>query len=214
MSETAAAEALRIVRYVDVEFPTGPPSWGSAFLVAPGKLITCAHVVLNTAGQQANKVTVWDRSGVKHDATVSKVSRPHDLACLDAPTDTASEANIDTSTTTIGMAILFAGQPQGVRRPAVFPGIVSDTGTKLISKPRCEMIQLAGMINNGNSGGPVLDAAQGHVVGVVTAKYVPLLAEIDKLTGALENIPQLPSNVAIGDVDFSKFVNLTIQSMW
>ena len=52
------------------------------------------------------------------------------------------------------------------------------------------------------------------MIGVVTAKYVPLLAEIDKLTGTLENIPQLPSNVAIGNVDFSKFVNLTIQSMW
>ena len=161
MSDTTAAEAIRIVRHVDVEFPTGPPSWGSAFIVAPGKLITCAHVVLNAKGEKANKVVVRERDGTRHAATVGAVSRQHDLASLNAPSDNAPAPNIEFDPVKIGRAVIFAGQPQGIRRPAVFPGIVSDTGTKLISKPRCEMIQLAGMINNGNSGGRYLMRREG-----------------------------------------------------
>lgn len=214
MSETVSAEALRIVRSVEVQFPTGPPSRGSAFVVAPGKLITCAHVVLNDAGQQGNSAIVWTRDGVRHDATVGAVSRRHDLARLDVPSDTEAQPQFEISPPSIGRSVIFAGWPRGVRRLAVFPGMVSDFGDDLISKPRCEMIQLAGMINNGNSGGPLLDASEGHVLGVVTAKYVPLLAEIDELTKSLKQIPQVPSDVGIGNVDFAKFVNLTIQSMW
>ena len=52
------------------------------------------------------------------------------------------------------------------------------------------------------------------MIGVVTAKYVPLLTEIDKLTETLEGIPQLPSDVRIAQIDFASFVNLTIRSMW
>ena len=75
------------------------------------------------------------------------------------------------------------------------------------------MVQIAGMINNGNSGGPLLDA-NGAILGVITAKYVPLLREIDRLRQDLEKIPQFPRDVAIGQIDFSAFVNLTIKSMW
>jgi hypothetical protein len=49
---------------------------------------------------------------------------------------------------------------------------------------------------------------------MVTAKYVPLLQEIDRLTLALAAIPQFPRDVVIGTIDFSAFVNVTIKSMW
>jgi S1-C subfamily serine protease len=76
------------------------------------------------------------------------------------------------------------------------------------------LIQIAGMINNGNSGGPLIDVVSRAVVGMVTAKYVPLLMEIEQLARGLKEIPQFPSSVGLGDIDFAKFVNLTVQSMW
>ncbi len=113
----------------------------------------------------------------------------------------------------VGEQLISAGSPRGVSVPSVFPAMVSAIGTRLVTFPRCELIQVAGMINNGNSGGPLLNSAS-EVVGVITAKYVPLLAEVDKLASGLEQIPQFPSDVAIGSIDFGQFVNLTVRSMW
>jgi S1-C subfamily serine protease len=91
--------------------------------------------------------------------------------------------------------------------------MVSAVGQGLIAYPRCDIIQVAGMINNGNSGGPLLDST-GVLLGVITAKYVPLLQEVDKLRKDLESIPQFARGVVIDKIDFSAFVNLTIKAMW
>ncbi len=66
------------------------------------------------------------------------------------------------------------------------------------------------MINSGNSGGPVFRAGDTLVVGVVTAKFMPLLREIDNLRDILRNIPQFSSEMGVGQIDFSRFVNLTV----
>ena len=214
MTESACAEALRIVRSIEACFASGRPATGSAFVAAPNRLITCAHVVRNDSGQTANRVIVKTREGTQYDATVGPLDRSHDLAVLEAQAEIAPAPSIERTSPPIGRSLVFAGQPRGVRRPAIFPAVVSDIGDSLIRSPRGKLIQLAGMINNGNSGGPVLDSTNGGVVGVITAKYVPLLAEIDKLTQALRGIPQIPSSVGLGEVDFAKFVNLTIQSLF
>jgi S1-C subfamily serine protease len=209
VSQTASAEALRIVRSVEVRFPTGPPQRGSAFIAAPGVVVTCAHVAVNEVGQEGNGVTVRKRNGVQYQGTVSAASRQFDLARLDVPDDKEPGPKIENTIPPIGRTVIFAGSPQSIIRPAVFPGMVSDIGSGLIAHPHCEVIQIAGMINNGNSGGPLIDVNLDCVIGVITAKYVPLLTEINKLTELLERIPQFPSDVGIGQIDFAKFVNLT-----
>jgi len=70
------------------------------------------------------------------------------------------------------------------------------------------------MINNGNSGGPLFDGVSGRLLGVITAKYVPLLQQIDRMVQDFEKIPQFPSAVGVQGVDFGRFVNLTIKSLW
>ena len=214
VSESASAEALRIVRSVEVSFPTGPSKMGTAFVTAPGILLNCAHVALNDDDEQGTSVRISKRDGAGFQANIVSVSRQFDLARIEAPEDQEPAPRICQSIPTIGRSVVFSGRPQGVSRSAVFPGMISDVGTGLIGMPRCEVIQIASMINSGNSGGPLLDAASGAVIGIVTAKYVPLLAEIDKLTELLEQTPQYPSDVVIGQIDFSKFVNITIRSMW
>jgi S1-C subfamily serine protease len=212
---SASAEALRITRTLDVYFATGPQQFGSGFLAGKGQLITCAHVVTNESGQRANRVSVTRPDGSKYDATVTHVEDAYDLACLNsADADKENPPSIELGLPPVGQQVLFAGVPRGVTRVSIFPGMVSAVGNGLLTRPRCDLIQIAGMINNGNSGGPLLDAQTGNVVGVITAKYVPLLQEINKLAQDLESIPQFPSNVGIGSIDFSAFVNVTIRSMW
>ena len=208
-----AKEAMRIVRSVEAHFATGPSKTGSAF-VAPskGKLLTCAHVVIDDQGRRASRVLVRTASGANYEAQVLAADESVDLACIEAA-ESISPSKAQDSLPEPGEQVVFAGSPQGVTRPSVFPGMISGIGSGLVSFPRCELIQIAGMINNGNSGGPLLDVS-GAVLGVITAKYVPLLREIDKLRKDLEGIPQFPRDVAIGQIDFSAFVNLTIKSMW
>jgi S1-C subfamily serine protease len=210
---SACREAMRIVRTLEASFPTGPPITGSAFLAPePGHLITCAHVVENTQGQRAVRVAVSRPEGSKYEAKIAYVDKAHDLASL--KTDEGGPApQMQACLPEIGDKVVFAGLPQGLEKASVFPGMVSATGTDLISRPRCELIQIAGMINNGNSGGPLLNSS-GDVLGVITAKYVPLLTNIDKLMLDLEKIPQFPREVGIGQVDFAGFVNAAIRAMW
>jgi S1-C subfamily serine protease len=208
-----AKEAMRIVRSLEVHFASGPSKTGSAFIApARGRLLTCAHVVIDDQGQRASRVLVGAPTGGSYEAKVLTTDESVDLACIEAA-ETVEPSKAQDDLPEVGEQIVFEGSPQGVTRSSVFPGMISAVGAGLISFPRCEVVQIAGMINNGNSGGPLLDA-KGAVLGVITAKYVPLLREIDKLRQDLEKIPQFPRDVVIGQIDFSAFVNLTIKSMW
>lgn len=209
----ACKEAMRIVRTLEVRFPTGPSKSGSAFLApARGRLITCAHVVVNDQGQRATRILVSHPTGARYEAKLATVVEPHDLASLETA-EAESPPAVQVGIPDVGEQVVFAGLPQGLAWASVFPGMVSAVGTGLLSLPRCELIQISGMINNGNSGGPLLSTT-GAVLGVITAKYVPLLREVEKLTQDLAKIPQFPRDVSIGQIDFSTFVNMTIKSMW
>ncbi len=214
MTVSASAEAMRIVRTIEVDFPTGAQQRGSAFVVSGnGHLVTCAHVVTNDAGERATRIFVACPDGSRYEASLGQVDDAHDLARLDSSGSDVGPS-LQAHLPPVGEQVVFAGMPQGVARASVFPGMVSAVGQGLLSRPRCDLIQLGGMINNGNSGGPLVDAATNQVLGVITAKYVPLLQEIDRLTQSLEGIPQFPRNVGIGEIDFSAFVNLTVSSVW
>ena len=214
MSEETCTEAMRIIRTVECEFPTGPSKRGSAFLAGEnGVLVTCAHVLSNEVRERANKIRVTKIDGDSYRGEVGEIDFLHDIATIETGINEKAP-KICTSLPNLGRNVIFAGQPQGISKPSVFPGMVSGVGSDLLSRPRCELIQISGMVNNGNSGGPVLDTETNKVIGVITSKYVPLLQEIDKLTEMLEEIPQFPSDVGIGNIDFARFVNLTISSMW
>lgn len=170
-------------------------------------------MVQNDEGKKATKIVVKGVDNTKYDATIGKIDKSVDLARLDSSNFDTSPS-ISNTIPEIGSQVIFSGKPIGVSKLSVFPGLVSQLGEKLIPSPRIYMIQIAGMINNGNSGGPVLNGETGDVIGVVTAKYVPMLIEIDKLAKSLDKIPQFPSGVSIDSIDFSKFVNVTIKSLW
>jgi S1-C subfamily serine protease len=202
-----AKEAIRVLRYIEASFQGSSNKTGSGFVSPkPDLVFTSAHVV-RESGTNASTVKV---NGSR--ATIQSIHEDIDIAVLS--TSEKETASLGSSQTLqLGDQLMFAGFPMGVSGPSLFSGILSSDGNNLIRYPKCRLLQINGMINSGNSGGPVFKAGSLEVIGIVTAKYVPLLLEIDKLREILRSIPQFPSEVGIGKIDFSKFVNLMIQAL-
>jgi hypothetical protein len=135
-------------------------STGSGFVVAPGLVATCYHVV---AGGAIARVKTADRIEYPV-AEVAASSRALDLALLrvfklyDAP---ALELR-DLAGIQVGEAAIAMGSPLGLEG-SVTTGVVSgiremgDWGT---------VIQTSAPASSGNSGGPLLDS-RGRVLGLV-----------------------------------------------
>lgn len=202
---------MRIVRRVETWFPSGESKMGSGFFIREGHVLTCAHVVMDDSRIRAKRVRITNHLGTEHEGAIVKVVENLDLALLSDPSERGKAPRIGDDSPRLGEHVVFAGQPAGVARLSIFPGTISAVGPGLLKGSVPDWIQIAGMVNSGNSGGPLVRADGSEVVGVIAAKNVPLLREIDALIADTEKIPQFPREVALGRIDVSGFVNTTIQ---
>ena len=145
---------------------------GSGFVVAPGRVLTNAHVV---AGVPEPRVHVPNRTGYLQARTVYFDPRV-DVAVLDVPGLTARALTMS-GPANRGDDTIIAGYPGGGPMTAVAArvrGTISSSharGTDIYGRPGVarEIYALRGVARQGNSGGPLL-AADGTVLGVVFAQ--------------------------------------------
>jgi serine protease Do len=135
---------------------------GTGFVLSKDGLIaTNLHVI-----GEARPITVQLPDGKRHEVTAVHASDRHlDLAIIKVNAKNLTRLELgDSDALKNGQAVVALGHPRGLEY-SVVSGVVSGRrdveGTK--------MIQLAIPIEQGNSGGPVLDM-QGRVVGVITMK--------------------------------------------
>jgi S1-C subfamily serine protease len=141
---------------------------GTAFLVAPGYLLTNAHVV---AGASTIRVTTGD--GVA-DATVVMFDPDLDVALLLAPEVTGPVLRFARETPprgTVAAALGYAGGGPLVVMPAGVSGAYPATGRDIYGEDRVlrDILELRAAIEPGDSGGPLV-LADGTVGGVVFAE--------------------------------------------
>lgn len=148
-------------------------SIGSGFVVdARGYILTNNHVI---DGAESIDVSLWPAQDNKFTAQLVHVDKDLDLALLriDAgrPLTPATLANSDFIKT--GNLVLSIGSPFGFAH-TVTKGMISATKRDLVigGKTYNTMLQTDAVINEGNSGGPLVDI-QGRVVGINTAIYAP-----------------------------------------
>jgi serine protease Do len=149
-------------------------SIGSGFVVSPdGYIVTNEHVAGN-----ATKIEVQFPDGRSMAAELIGADVATDLALLKVDPD-ASLPYLEFSTTAPmpGEWVIALGNPFGLfeaAEPTVTVGVVSAVDRDLrISQSRHiyrDMIQTDAAINQGNSGGPLVNAA-GEVIGVNAAIY-------------------------------------------
>jgi S1-C subfamily serine protease len=150
-----------------------PQGTGSGFLWdASGHVVTNFHVV---KGSDRAEVTLSD--GTKWKATIVGVEPDKDLAVLEikAPADKLRGLALGTSRDLqVGQKVFAIGNPFGLDQ-TLTTGIISglDREIKSISgRPIEGVIQTDAAINQGNSGGPLLDSS-GRLIGVNTAILSP-----------------------------------------
>jgi S1-C subfamily serine protease len=149
---------------------------GSGFVVSKdGYILTNAHVVVNN-GQKAASVAVVFKGqgqdgGTHVKATVVGVDETSDVALLKVdPSKAPALAPVplgDSSKVAVGEPVVAIGNPLGYDF-SVTSGIVSATNRQLQSPNGSVIsdgIQTDAAINEGNSGGPLIDAS-GHVIGI------------------------------------------------
>jgi len=149
-------------------------SIGSGFIVDErGYVLTNHHVVEDSRNITVN---LWRSQGnTAYSAQIVDADRSLDLALLKlAGNERFIAARMGNSDRIrMGDWVLSVGSPFGFEHTVTL-GIVSDTHRDLVinSVPYNGMIQTDAVINQGNSGGPLLDI-YGNVVAVGTAIYAP-----------------------------------------
>ena len=157
---------------------------GSGFiLTADGYIVTNAHVI---SGGKSCWVAL--DTGVTYDARLVGYDEDEDLAVLraiaDNPLPAAEFGNSDLLT--VGDPVYAIGNPLGVElRGTLTNGIVSAINREVEMQGRTmTMIQTNAAVNNGNSGGPLINSC-GQVVGINFMKMYARASTVEGLGFAL-----------------------------
>lgn len=152
---------------------TSYQSIGSGAIIDPrGYIITNSHVIKNSS---YIKIKPWFDQASEYIADVIHKQDNIDLVLLKI-TGSGSYPFVplhSSHTVSIGDWVIALGNPYGMEHSASM-GIVSDRDTSLWieGKPYTDLIQTDAAVNQGNSGGPLIDMA-GNIIGVNTAIYAP-----------------------------------------
>lgn len=162
----AAAAAPSTVKVVAVG--CGEIQEGSGFVVAPGLVVTNAHVVAGT-----ESIRVEDVAGF-HDATVELFDPEFDLAVLRVPGVSGRPLRIDPTTVGRGTKAVVIGYPEGGPLQFGPAGIRSEilaTGLDIYGlNPTVRAVyEVQGAVRPGNSGGPLVEP-DGLVIGVIFSR--------------------------------------------
>jgi S1-C subfamily serine protease len=141
---------------------------GSAFVIAPGALLTNAHVV---AGEPATSVVV---DGQDYPATVVYFNPTYDLAVLRTTAPLAGSLTFDASTVPSGTQAAVVGYPEDGPlsvAPAAVAAQLTAQGRNIYNEGTVtrRVYQIDANVQPGNSGGPLVDAS-GQVIGVVFSR--------------------------------------------
>jgi putative serine protease PepD len=184
-----AAKVTPSVVQINVTTDQGEAIGSGVILTADGRILTNAHVV-----DGAQSVVITTSDGKKYQADVVGADTKADIAVVqakDAGGLTAATLG-DSSKLAVGQEVVAIGSPGGLQN-TVTTGIVSAlnrnlsdigqgdeqqqspfnrTSNQTEDSPSYTAIQTDASINQGNSGGALVDA-QGNVIGINSALYSP-----------------------------------------
>jgi S1-C subfamily serine protease len=176
---------------------------GSAFFIdASGLLITNYHVIFSEVdptyrGHSRLYIRMGDATSPRIPARVIGWDRALDLALI--RTEVTPEyvfSVVDWAVPSVGETVFAIGSPVGLEQ-TVTQGIVSALGRRFLQIG--DVIQIDAAVNQGNSGGPVVDTA-GRLVGIVFAG-IPQFQGLNFAVPAERLSAALPAMIAGGKAE-------------
>ncbi len=184
-----AAKVTPSVVQINVTTDQGEAIGSGVILTSNGRILTNAHVV-----DGAQNVVITTSDGKKYQASVVGADTKADIAVVQAQNASGLTAASlgDSSKLAVGQEVVAIGSPGGLQN-TVTTGIVSAlnrnlsdigqgeqqqrspfsrTSNQSSDSPSYTAIQTDAAINQGNSGGALVDA-QGNVIGINSALYSP-----------------------------------------
>ncbi|WP_370967132.1 S1C family serine protease [Amycolatopsis sp. cg9] len=184
-----AAKVTPSVVQINVTTDQGEAIGSGVILTSDGRILTNAHVV-----DGAQNVVITTSDGKKYQAGVVGADTKADIAVVQAKNASGLTAATlgDSSKLVVGQSVVAIGSPGGLQN-TVTTGIVSAlnrnlsdigegqqqqqspfsrTSNQAEDSPSYTAIQTDASINQGNSGGALVDA-QGNVIGINSALYSP-----------------------------------------
>lgn len=146
---------------------------GSGFLLSEDGYVVTNYHVIQTAREQDLAVKVMLYDGRSCEAAIIGGDEESDVALLKLNEKGLSPVVIgDYGGVTVGETVYAIGNPLGELTYSMTGGIVSalDRSIATESNVIIHMFQIDAAINQGNSGGPVLNT-RGEVIGIASAKY-------------------------------------------
>jgi len=174
--QAAPAVANVVTRTVEYDFfynPVPVEGAGSGFLMDnDGHILTNYHVV---QGAQTIEVTLGDQSRYKGKLVGSDPNNDIALIQIDLAGRKVTPLTLgDSRNLLVGQRVLAIGNPFGFQS-TLTTGVVSSLGRTVQTRENTfidEAIQTDASINQGNSGGPLLNS-HGEVIGINSAIYAP-----------------------------------------
>lgn len=164
-SDAVVADAARsVVKVSSLAYSCQKVMAGSGFVIAPGRVMTNAHVV---AGAESFTVSV---DGHEHDATVVMFDSSEDISILNVPSLQAPPLGFAHDIALTGTDAVVLGYPGGgpfVAYPARVRDVIEIKSPDLYRAlvVRREVYSIRGFVRRGDSGGPLIDR-DGRVLGM------------------------------------------------
>lgn len=140
-----------------------------------GYIVTNAHVIYDDEygyGEASSVQIQMSDEETTYDARIVAYDKEADIAVLKIDADNLTPAEFgDSSSCEVGEMVVAIGNPLGLQfQNTVTCGIISALDRKVtINDNTMTLIQMDTAINNGNSGGPLINSS-GQVIGINSAK--------------------------------------------